>query len=67
MQTLTYYVTEKDIFDYLFRAIFYSMTPDQFESARLYAVVAVVAFRLAVMPRYLQSYLNIAYYRLVMH
>ena len=41
------------------------MTSDQFESARLYAVVAVVAFRLAVMPRYLQSYLNIAYYRLV--
>jgi len=39
------------------------MTPDQFESARLYAVLAVVAFRLAVMPRYLQSYLNIAYYR----
>ena len=43
----------------------FSMTTDQFESARLYAVVAVVAFRLAVMPRYLQSYLNIAYYRLV--
>ena len=40
------------------------MTSDQFESARLYAVVAIVAFRLAVMPRYLQSYLNIAYYRL---
>lgn len=41
------------------------MTADQFESARLYAVLAVVAFRLAVMPRYLQSYLNIAYYRFV--
>ena len=43
----------------------FSMTTDQFESARLYAVLAVVAFRLAVMPRYLQSYLNIAYYRLI--
>ena len=45
--------------------ILFSMTADQFESARLYAVLAVVAFRLAVMPRYLQSYLNIAYYRSV--
>ncbi len=29
----------------------------------MYLVLAVVLFRLAVMPRYLQSYLNIAFYK----
>lgn len=39
------------------------MTPDQFETLRLYVVIFVVLFRLALMPKYLQSYLNIAYHR----
>jgi hypothetical protein len=40
------------------------MTTDQFETLRLYLIVFVVVFRLAMMPRYLQSYLNIAYYKM---
>ena len=40
------------------------MTSDQFETLRLYLVVFVVLFRLVVMPRYLQSYLNMAYHKL---
>lgn len=40
------------------------MTPDQFETLRLYLVIAVVLFRIAIMPRYLQSYLNMAYTKL---
>ena len=40
------------------------MTSEQFESARLYLVVAVLVFRLIMMPRYLQSYLNMAYHKM---
>ena len=40
------------------------LTTDQFETLRLYMVIAVVLFRLAVMPRYLQSYLNMAFTKL---
>ncbi len=40
------------------------MTSDQFETLRLYLVVLVVLFRLAMMPRYLQSYLNMAYHKM---
>jgi len=37
------------------------MTCDQFETMRLYLVVLTVLYRLAIMPRYLQAYLNLAY------
>jgi len=40
------------------------LTSDQFETLRLFMVIFVVIFRLAVMPRYLQSYLNMAYTKL---
>merc|ERR1719273_681782 len=40
------------------------LTTDQFETLRLYMVIIVVLFRLAVMPRYLQSYLNMAFTKL---
>ena len=42
----------------------FRMTSEQFETLRLFMVIAVVVFRLAVMPRYLQSYLNMAYTKL---
>ena len=55
--------------DYLTERIFRGMdgpfmTAYQFESLRLNLVVGVVFLRLAIMPTYLQSYLNIAYYKL---
>lgn len=37
------------------------MTGAQFESLRLLMVAATIAFRLVLMPRYLQAYLNLAY------
>ena len=37
------------------------MTEGQFESMRLYLILVTVVYRLAVMPTYLQSYLNIAH------
>jgi len=37
------------------------MTGAQFESLRLYLIAATIAFRLILMPRYLQAYLNLAY------
>lgn len=40
------------------------MTPAAFESARLIAIIAVVLLKLALMPLYLQSYLNLANQRL---
>ena len=40
-----------------------SLTSDQFETLRLYIVIFVFIFRLALMPKYLQTYLNIAYHR----
>ena len=40
------------------------MTSEQFESVRLYLVVAILVFRLIMMPRYLQSYLNMAYHKM---
>ena len=40
------------------------LTSDQFETLRLYMVVIRILFRLAVMPCYLQSYLNIAFTKL---
>ena len=40
------------------------LTSDQFETLRLYMVVIMILFRLAVMPSYLQSYLNIAFSKL---
>jgi len=40
------------------------LTSDQFETLRLYVVVLVLLFRLAMMPSYLQSYLNMAYHKL---
>ncbi|XP_043461883.1 transmembrane protein 161B [Leptopilina heterotoma] len=40
------------------------MTPAAFESARLIAIIFVVLLKLALMPLYLQSYLNLANQRL---
>ncbi len=40
------------------------MTSEQFESVRLYLVVAILAFRLVMMPKYLQSYLNMAFHKM---
>jgi len=37
------------------------MTSAQFETMRLYLVAVTVLFRLAIMPTYLQAYLNLAY------
>ena len=37
------------------------MTPEMFETMRLYLVFFTILFRLLIMPRYLQAYLNIAY------
>jgi len=55
--------------DYLTERIFGGnatplLTVEQFETIRLYTVVAVLAFRLAMMPIYLQSYLNMAYHKM---
>jgi len=52
--------------DYLTERTFKGMTQplltsNQFETLRLYMVVIVILFRLGVMPRYLQSYLNMAF------
>lgn len=40
------------------------MTPSAFESLRLVAIVAAVLLKLALMPVYFQSYLNLANQRL---
>ncbi len=40
------------------------LSPDQFETLRLYLIVVVVLFRLAMMPKYLQSYLNMAFHKM---
>merc|ERR1712223_1206245 len=37
------------------------MTSAEFESLRLYLVAVTILFRLVLMPRYLQAYLNLAY------
>jgi len=37
------------------------MSSAQFETLRLYLVTLTVLFRLAIMPSYLQAYLNLAY------
>nr|CAD7567532.1 unnamed protein product [Timema californicum] len=55
--------------DYLTSRVFTGMTgplmsDSAFESMRLLFVVAAVVLRLALMPVYLQAYLNMAYYRL---
>ena len=42
----------------------FRLTCEQFETIRLYLVVAVLAFRLVMMPTYLQSYLNMAYHKM---
>ena len=42
----------------------FSMTSDQFETMRLYLIMSAVLLRLFLMPRYLQSYLNMAYHNL---
>ena len=42
----------------------FRMTSEQFESVRLYLVVAILAFRLMMMPKYLQSYLNMAFHKM---
>jgi len=39
------------------------MTEGQFESMRLYLIMLTVLYRLAVMPTYLQSYLNLAFHK----
>ena len=48
---------------FFFFFFFFSLTQDQFETLRLYVVILVFVFRLALMPKYLQTYLNIAYHR----
>merc|ERR1719378_785670 len=40
------------------------LTSNQFETLRLYIVLVVLMFRLAMMPSYLQSYLNMAYHKM---
>ena len=40
------------------------MTPAAFESMRLLAIIVTIILKLAVMPVYLQSYLNLANLRL---
>lgn len=55
--------------DYLTDRVFQGMdgplfTENQFESFRLIMILVVVLLRLAVMPTYLQSYLNIAFYKM---
>lgn len=40
------------------------MTEHAFETMRLLLIVAAVLLRLAVMPTYLQAYLNMAYHRI---
>lgn len=40
------------------------MTSEQFESVRLYLVIAILLFRLTMMPKYLQSYLNMAFHKI---
>ena len=42
----------------------FRLTTDQFETLRIYSIIAVIAFRLIMMPNYLQSYLNLAYHKL---
>lgn len=55
--------------DYLTDRIFHGMaaplmTEHAFETMRLLLIVAAVLLRLAVMPTYLQAYLNMAYHRI---
>jgi len=40
------------------------MTSAQFETLRLYLIMGVIVLRLLLMPMYLQSYLNKAYYKM---
>lgn len=40
------------------------LTSDQFETMRIYSVLVIIAFRLVMMPNYLQSYLNLAYHKM---
>ena len=40
------------------------MSSEQFETLRLYMIIFVFLFKLAMMPKYLQSYLNLAYHKL---
>ena len=39
------------------------MTSTQFETMRIYLVLGTILLRLTVMSRYLQSYLNVAFYK----
>lgn len=55
--------------DYLTNRIYRGMSEpllssDQFETMRIYCVMAVIVFRLVMMPNYLQSYLNLAYHKM---
>ena len=43
--------------------VIFSLTSDQFETLRLYIVIAVVLFRLALLKKYLQTYLDTAFYK----
>lgn len=47
-----------------FFLIFYRLTPQAFEVIRFLLIIIAVALRLALMPIYLQAYLNLAYDRL---
>ena len=40
------------------------MSSEQFETLRLYMIIFVFLLKLAMMPKYLQSYLNLAYHKL---
>ena len=42
----------------------FRLTSDQFETMRIYSVLVIIAFRLVMMPNYLQSYLNLAYHKM---
>ena len=42
----------------------FRLTTDQFETLRIYSIMAVIAFRFIMMPNYLQSYLNLAYHKM---
>ena len=44
--------------------LIFRLTTDQFETLRIYSIMAVIAFRFIMMPNYLQSYLNLAYHKM---
>ena len=46
------------------RDFHFRLTSDQFETMRIYSILVIIAFRLVMMPNYLQSYLNLAYHKM---